>query len=106
MTSLLKTFILTLICAILVFFGIACMFLVLSLLVAYYDTTMVRLVNATCAVGGSCYFPPASTILGICLVVAVVVGISIFVTVWRHERKGPPRHFMEDLRRELSESKK
>jgi len=105
MTSLVKSLIIAAVCGILVFFGITFLFLLLSLLITYYDVTMDRLVNSTC-VSSSCYYPPARTILEICFVVAVIVAISIFVTVKRYEStRGRTHRLFNDLKHELGEAK-
>ena len=106
MTSLMKSAIVAVVCGILVFFGITFLFLLLSLLITYYNVTMERLQNATCT-SGSCYYPPSSTIIGICVVVAIVVALSVFVSVKRHEGKRGPlaHHIMEELRHEVDDAK-
>lgn len=104
MTGVVKSAILAALCGILVFFGITSMFLLLSLLITYYNVTMKRLENATCT-SGSCYYPPASAIVSICLVVAIILAISIFVKL-RRQGKGPAHHFMSELRHELEEMKR
>jgi len=107
MAGLIKSAILAALCGILVFFGVTSMFLLLSLLITYYNVTMKRLENATCT-SGSCYYPPASAIISICLVIAIIVAVSIFVTLRRHqgkEGKGVAHQFMKELRHELEEVK-
>jgi ABC-type antimicrobial peptide transport system permease subunit len=111
MTSLVKSVILAVVVGILTFFGTTFLFLLLSLTITYYDVTMARLVKSTCqtngtaTVAGSCFYPPASTIIAIGFIVAIIVAVSIFVTIRRHQGKRPAHHFMEELKHEMDEVK-
>jgi hypothetical protein len=104
MTGVVKSAIVAVLCGFLAFFGITFLFLLLSMIVAYYDVTMEKLVKSTCE-SGACYYPTARTILEVCFILAVIVAVSIFVTVWRHRGKPSAHHFMDDLRRETEELK-
>ncbi len=109
MTSLIKSVILAVVCGILAFFGTSFLFLLLSLLITYYDVTMARLVRASCetngtaTVAGACFYPPASSILVIGFIVAIIVTLSIFVTIRRHQGKKPSHRIWDDLKHEAGE---
>jgi len=100
MTGVIKSVIAAIVGGILVFFGTVSLLLLLSLLIAYYDLTMENVVKSC----ESCYYPQSSIIVTLCLVVAIVAALFIFVGVKRYEAKGPPPRFVEELRRELHEA--
>jgi TRAP-type mannitol/chloroaromatic compound transport system permease small subunit len=107
MAGVIKSVILAVVCGILVFFGTTFLFLLLSMLITYYDVTMARLVKASCetngtaTVAGACFYPPTGTIMLICFVIAIIVALSIFVTIRRHQGKPPGHHFMDELKHEM-----
>ena len=112
MAGLIKSVILAVVCGIAIFFGTTSLFLLLSLLITYYDVTMARLVRASCetngtaTVAGACFYPPASTIIAIGLIVGIIAALSVFVTIRRHQGKRPGHRFMDELKREVDEVKR
>jgi len=103
MTGIFKHAMLAVVIAIIVFFGIALTFMLVSILIGSYiamTVSMDRLAIATCE-GSYCYYPKASTIAGISIVFAIVVGLSVFVTLLRH--KGGGHSVLDSLRDELEE---
>jgi len=103
MATLVKSVILAIVSGILVFVGTASLFSLLSLLINYYDVNMDRLVKGTCE-SNPCY-TPASTIVGICFVLALIIASGVFVSIRRYEATGV-RRVMDALRHELEEESK
>ena len=112
MAGLIKSVILAIVCGIAIFFGTTFLFLLLSLLITYYDVTMAKLVQASCetngtaTVAGACFYPPVSTIIAIGLIVAIIAALSVFVTIRRHQGKRPGHTLMDELRHEVDEVKR
>ena len=112
MAGLIKSVILAVVCGIAIFFGTTSLFLLLSLLITYYDVTMARLVRASCetngtaTVAGACFYPPASTIIAIGLIVGIIAALSVFVTIRRHQGKRPGHTLMDELKHEVAEMKR
>jgi len=103
MTGLFKHAILAVVCGVLIFFGIALAFMLVSVLISSYiamTVMMDRLAVATCE-GSYCYYPRPSTVVGISIVFAIVVALSVFVTLLR--RKEGDHSALHGLRDELEE---